>query len=187
MFRKINLIDITLFSQETKLKLLLREIILCLTFAILTGVSAKLKVEIGEVPITMQTFVVLLSGALLGAKRGALSQVTYLFLGLAGVPWFARGGGMAYILSPTFGYVVGFILAAFFVGFLCEKGFDKSFKKAILAITIGNLIIYIPGLLWLSKFVGFDKVLVIGFYPFVLGDILKLTLASFLLFFLQKS
>ena len=93
----------------------------------------------------------------------------------------------AYILSPTFGYVVGFILAAFFVGFLCEKGFDKSFKKAILAITIGNLIIYIPGLLWLSKFVGFDKVLVIGFYPFVLGDILKLTLASFLLFFLQKS
>jgi len=140
-----------------------------------------LKIEIGPVPITMQTFIVLLTGALLGSKIGALSQITYLLMGLAGFPWFARGGGIQYILSPTFGYLLGFVWAAYLVGYLAEKGFDRNIKTAILAMLVGNIVLYIPGLLWLAKFVGWKNVLVVGFYPFVLGDIVKILLASSIL------
>ncbi|MBZ9572166.1 biotin transporter BioY [Patescibacteria group bacterium] len=162
-------------------KSLIRNIVLVFSFAILTAISAKVKIEIGPVPITMQTFAVLFSGALLGSKRGFLSQATYLFLGLAGIPWFSRGGGIQYILSPTFGYILGFVFSAFLVGFLTEKGFDRNFKTAILAMLIGNIVIYLPGLLWLGKFIGFEKVLTIGLYPFLLGDLLKILLSAFLL------
>ena len=175
------LIDAILPRVDTKTKAIARDIALVLSFAIITAVCAKLKVEIGAVPITMQTFAVLLAGALLGAKRGALSQVTYLLLGLAGVPWFARGGGIVYILSPTLGYIIGFVFAAFFVGWLCEKGFDRQVRTAILAMLIGNILLYIPGVLWLAKFVGLGKVLSIGFYPFIVGDLLKIFLAGSIL------
>jgi biotin transporter BioY len=179
--KKLTLIDAVLPKIENKTLLLVRDILLILSFTLLTAISAKLKIEIGPVPITGQTFAVLLSGALLGAKRGALTQIFYLLGGLAGIPWFSRGGGMGYIFSPTFGYIIGFALAAFVVGFLCEKGFDRKIETAILAMLIGNVLIYFPGLLWLAKFVGFEKVLVVGFYPFIVGDFIKLFLASLLL------
>lgn len=174
-------IDTVLPLPSTKALIVARDIGLVLSFSIITAVCAKLKVEIGVVPITMQTFAVLLSGALLGSRRGALSQITYLLMGLAGVPWFARGGGMVYLLSPTLGYIVGFVLAAFLVGWLCERGFDRQVKTAILAMLIGNILIYLPGLLWLAKFVGFKKVLAVGFYPFIPGDLLKILLAGLVL------
>jgi len=158
-----------------------RDIILVLSFSVVTGICAKLKVEIGLVPVTFQTFAVLLSGALLGSRRGALSQIAYLLMGLAGVPWFARGGGMAYLLSPTFGYIMGFVLAAFVVGWLCERGFDRQMKRAILAMFLGNVLLYIPGLLWLVRFTGWEKVLTVGLYPFLLGDFLKILLAGLVL------
>ena len=169
-------------TQDLSKKIALaKNIVLVLGFAILTGLSASLKVEIGFVPITMQTFVVLLSGALLGSKKGAASQASYLMLGLSGLPWFSRGGGMAYIMSPTFGYILGFVLAAYLTGLLFEKGWNKDIKTSILAITIANLAIYIPGLLWLARFVGFSKALIVGFYPFILGDILKISLVVLVL------
>jgi len=171
-------IDTILPLPGTKALTVARDIVLVLSFSIITAVCAKLKVEIGVIPITMQTLAVLLSGALLGSKRGALSQITYLLMGLAGVPWFARGGGIAYILSPTFGYIVGFVLAAFLVGWLCERGFDRQVKTAILAMLIGNILLYIPGLLWLAKFIGFKKVLAVGLYPFIPGDLVKILLAG---------
>jgi len=165
---------------------LMKDVVLVLSFAFLTGISAVMKVEIGAVPITMQTFVVLLSGALLGSKKGALSQLTYLLMGLSGIFWFARGGGIAYLLSPTFGYIIGFVLASFVVGWLYEKGMGKRIETAVMAMLIGNIVLYIPGLLWLSRFIGFGKVLLIGFYPFVLGDLLKSTLAGLLLMSIRK-
>jgi len=171
-------IDTILPLPGTKALTVARDIVLVLSFSIITAVCAKLKVEIGVIPITMQTLAVLLSGALLGSKRGVLSQITYLLMGLAGVPWFARGGGIAYILSPTFGYIVGFVLAAFLVGWLCERGFDRQVKTAILAMLIGNILLYIPGLLWLAKFIGFKKVLAVGLYPFIPGDLVKILLAG---------
>ncbi|MDI6592111.1 MAG: biotin transporter BioY [Patescibacteria group bacterium] len=175
------LIDAILPLPATRILAIARDIALVLSFALLTGFCAKLKIEIGAVPITMQTFAVLLSGALLGSKRGALSQLTYLLMGLAGIPWFSRGGGMAYILSPTFGYIIGFVFAAYLIGWLCERGFDRQVKTAILAMLLGNIILYIPGLLWLAKFVGFKKVLAVGLYPFIIGDLLKLLLAGSIL------
>jgi len=165
---------------------LIKDVVLVLSFAFLTGISAVMKVEIGTVPITMQTFVVLLSGALLGSKKGALSQLTYLLMGLSGIFWFARGGGIAYLLSPTFGYIIGFVLASFVVGWLYEKGMGKRIETAVMAMLIGNIVLYIPGLLWLSRFIGFGKVLLIGFYPFVLGNLLKSTLAGLLLMSIRK-
>jgi biotin transporter BioY len=179
--KKLTLIDAILPKIENKTLALVKDILLVLSFTLLTAISAKLKIEIGTVPITGQTFAVLLSGALLGAKRGALSQIFYLLGGLAGIPWFARGGGMAYLMSPTFGYIIGFVLAAFFVGFLCERGFDRKVESAILAMLIGNILIYFPGLLWLAKFVGWQKVLAVGFYPFIIGDTIKLLLAGSIL------
>lgn len=171
-------IDTVLPLPSTKALAVARDVILIFSFSIITALCAQLKVEVGVVPITMQTLAVLLAGALLGAKKGALSQITYLLLGLAGIPWFARGGGIVYILSPTFGYIVGFVFAAFLVGWFCERGFDRQIKTAILAMFLGNVLLYIPGLLWLSKFVGFGKVLTVGLYPFIFGDLLKILLAG---------
>jgi biotin transporter BioY len=179
--KKLTLIDAILPKVESKTLALVKDILLVLGFTLLTAISAKLKIEIGVVPITGQTFAVLLSGALLGAKRGALSQIFYLLGGLAGIPWFSRGGGIVYLMSPTFGYIIGFVLTSFFIGFLCERGFDRKIESAILAMLVGNILIYFPGLLWLVRFVGFEKVLSIGFYPFIVGDLIKLFLASLIL------
>ena len=181
MEKNLTLIEAILPKIENKTISLIKDAFFVLSFAILTGICAKLKIEIGPVPITMQTFAVLLSGALLGSKKGALSQIAYLLMGLAGVPWFARGGGMAYSFSPTFGYIIGFILASYLVGWLCERGFDREIKRTILAMLVGNVLLYIPGILWLARFVGFEKALEVGLYPFIFGDLLKIFLASLFL------
>jgi biotin transporter BioY len=181
MTKNLVLIDAILPKVESKALFFLKDAVLVFSFAILTGICAKLKIEIGPVPITLQTFAVLLSGALLGAKRGILSQIFYLLGGLGGIPWFSRGGGISYLMSPTFGYIIGFVLAAFVVGFLCERGFDRKVETAILAMLIGNILIYFPGLLWLAKFVGWQKVLAVGLYPFIIGDTIKLLLAGSIL------
>lgn len=178
---------ITDSSQAVNREIVLaRNVVLILGFAVLTGISAGLKIEIGPVPVTMQTLIVLLSGVLLGAKKGAMSQITYLLAGLIGLPWFSRGGGIIYIMSPTFGYILGFVIAAYLAGSLLEKGWGKNIKKSILAILIANFAIYIPGLLWLAKFVGLSKVLTIGLYPFIIGDILKISLIMLILSFNSK-
>jgi biotin transporter BioY len=97
-------------------------------------------------------------------------------MGLSGLPWFARGGGLAYLFSPTFGYILGFVLASFTVGLLIEKGWGKNIKTMISTLLIGEAAIYLPGLLWLYPFVGFEKLLILGLYPFALGEFLKLLL-----------
>jgi len=177
-FAAARVVDLIIPRVENRILAVFKDIALVLSFAILTAICAKLKLEIGAVPITMQTFVVLLAGALLGSKKGALSQLTYLTMGFWGIPWFARGGGIQYVFSPTFGYLIGFVFAAYFVGRLSERGWDRDFKTAILAMLIGNIVLYIPGLFWLAKFIGVGKVLAVGLYPFLIGDLLKVFLAS---------
>ena len=179
--QSLVLADVFWARGESRAKSIIRDIVLVSSFALLTAVCAKATIGIGFVPITMQTFAVLLSGALLGSKRGALSQILYLFGGLAGIPLFAGGGGVAYILSPTFGYILGFAPAAFFVGWLCERGWDRDLKTAILAMIIGNIVLYIPGLLWLARFILLEKVLTVGLYPFVVGDLFKILFAGIVL------
>jgi biotin transporter BioY len=150
-------------------------------FACFTAICAQISFWIGVVPITGQTFAVLLSGALLGSRRGALSQLTYLAIGATGIPyWFALGGapGIARLVGPTSGYLVGFVAAALVVGLLAERGWDRRVWTAILAMLIGSMVFYVPALLWLAHFVPEGTLLQAGLYPFIIGDLIKIVAAA---------
>jgi biotin transporter BioY len=84
-------------------------------------------------------------------------------------------------MDPTFGYIIGFVLAAFVIGFLCERGFDRKIENSIFVMLVGNILIYVPGLLWFSRFVGWGKALAFGLYSFIIGDIIKILLAASIL------
>jgi len=131
------------------------------------------------VPITGQTFAVLLVGALLGRARGGLSVLLYLLEGAAGLPVFAGGtAGLARLLGPTGGYLVGFVVAAAVVGFLAQRGWDRKVGSTALAMLVGNAFIYLFGLPWLAHFVGAEKAVSLGLLPFIPGDLVKLALAA---------
>lgn len=159
-----------------------REVGLVLGFAGLTAAAAQLTIPLWPVPITGQTFAVLLAGAVLGSRRGALSQLAYLTAGSAGLPTFA-GGRSGLPIGPTGGYLIGFIAVAFVVGLLAERGWDRKAWTAACAMAIGNGVLYLFGLPWLALFTGESagKVLALGLYPFIVGDLLKLALAAGLL------
>ena len=161
---------------------LIRACALALAGAALLTLSAKLKIPFYPVPLTMQTFVVLGLGMIYGWKLGASTVIFYLALGAFGLPVFAgtpeKGLGLAYMAGPTGGYLLGFVLAAAATGYLAEKGWDRKMISAFLAMLIGNIIIYIPGLVWLAQVVGWDKpILAWGMTPFLLGDLIKIILA----------
>lgn len=154
--------------------------------SVLIAASAQLAVVlplyISPVPITGQTFAVLLLGALYGSKRGAATVLAYLAEGLAGLPVFAGGaGGLHHLLGPTGGYLLGFIAAAFVVGLLAERRWDRRPQTAALAMTLGTITLFVPGVIWLAAFVGPHKVLSAGLVPFVPGALIKIALASLLL------
>jgi biotin transport system substrate-specific component len=143
--------------------------------------QASIRLPFSPVPVTGQTLAVLLVGALLGSRRGALSIIAYLFHGFAGLPVFAGGAsGLAYATGPTGGYLAGFVAAAFVVGWLAERGWDRHVLTAALAMALGSVALYACGLTWLSLFVG-RQAPALGLAPFVAGDVLKLILASLLL------
>jgi len=163
---------------------LIKKIILVLSFSILTAVSAKIRVFLPftPVPITAQTLAVLLTGTILGSQMGVLSISIYLLAGIAGIPLFSgKTAGISYIFGPTGGYLFGFVIAAFVLGKLAEKGKDRSFITCIPMMLLGQLIIYSFGLLWLARFVPMNKLLMVGLIPFILGDLIKLALASVLM------
>jgi biotin transport system substrate-specific component len=131
------------------------------------------------VPITGQTFAVLIVGATLGSRLGSYSLALYLMEGIAGLPVFAGGsGGIGHLLGPTGGYMVGFVLAAGVVGWLAERGWDRRPGKALLAFLLGELAIYLPGVLWLAFYVGSNRALMAGFWPYLPGDAIKVVLAA---------
>ena len=161
-----------------------REVALILGGSLLIALSAQLQfvLPFSPVPMTGQTFAVLLLGALYGSKRGPATVVTYLALGAMGLPVFAGGAfGLARFVGPTAGYLVGFLAAAFVVGFLSERGWDRKPWATAVSMLIGNGMIYVAGVLWLSRFVGWQAVLSIGVLPFLVGDALKIALATILL------
>jgi len=150
-------------------------------FAVLTALCSQLSFWIGPVPITGQTFAVLISGAALGSRRGALAQLSYVAVGVTGLPfWFAAGGapGIARLLGPTGGYLIGFVAAAFITGWLCERGLDRKVWTTTLTMLCGSACIYVFGLSWLVGFTGFESVLKVGLYPFITGDLIKIVLAA---------
>jgi biotin transport system substrate-specific component len=136
------------------------------------------------VPITGQTFAVLLVGASLGALLALASLGLYLFVGALGAPIYADGnGGWETLTGPTGGYIVGFVLAAVLIGALAQRRWDRRFSSAVAAMLTGNVVIYLVGLPWLADEIdaGFETTLEQGLYPFVVGDLLKLYLAGALL------
>ena|SRR5712691_9902788 len=157
-------------------------LILAGSLSIALSAQLAFRLPFTPVPITGQTLAVLLTGALLGSRRGALAALAYLGEGLGGLPVFASGGGgLAHLTGPTGGYLGGFVLAALVTGFLAERGWDRRVGTTLLAMLLGNIVIYVPGLLWLSAFAGPDKTLGMGLYPFILGDLLKIACAAALL------
>ncbi len=158
--------------------------ILLVLFSLLTALSAHIAISLPftPVPITGQTFVVLLSGLLLGRKLGALAQLVYLVEGLAGLPVFAKGACcLSTLLGPSGGYLLAFPVAAFVVGVLAEHGWDRRPIKIMLAMLAGNLCIYAVGVAVLARFVGMEQAFSLGVVPFLSGDVLKLLLAAGLL------
>lgn len=157
---------------------------LILLGSLVVAATAQVSVPLpfSPVPITGQTLGVLLVGMALGSRRGALALLAYLAEGLAGLPVFAEArAGIGVLLGPTGGYLAGFVVAAWLVGKLAERGFDRSLLKTLLAMLAGNLVIYALGLAWLAQFTGAAGALAAGLYPFVIGDALKAVGAALLL------
>ena len=163
-------------------KAALRFTALALGASVLLALSAKVKLDIGPVPVTLQTFVVLAMAMLYGARLAGATILAYLAQGAAGLPVFAgtpeKGIGLAYMMGPTGGYLLGFLLAAVAVGKLAEWGWDRNIILTALAMTIGTGLIFIPGVLWLGTVIGWDKpVLALGLYPFLAGGAIKIAMA----------
>jgi biotin transport system substrate-specific component len=161
----------------------LRLALLALAGTALLTVSAKIQIPFWPVPMTMQTFAVLAIGMAYGWRLGGATVLLYLAEGAAGLPVFAgtpeKGIGIAYMMGGTGGYLLGFVLAAALAGWLAERGWDRSVATTALAMLIGNVVIYVPGLLWLGALFGWDKpILAWGLVPFLAGDLVKLLLAA---------
>jgi biotin transport system substrate-specific component len=160
---------------------------LTLAVAVFLGVclltlSAKVQVPFWPVPMTMQTLVVLMLGMAYGSRLAAGTVFAYLLAGAAGLPVFAgtpeRGIGLAYMMGPTFGFLVGFLIAAWLVGFLAERGWDRSFLKCAAAMVLGHLVITLAGVVWLAVLMGTTKAIEVGFTPFMASSVLKTALGA---------
>ncbi len=168
------------------MKISVKDLILIPLFTALTAVGAFIQVPLPLVPFTLQTFFVVLSGVLLGAKKGLMSQLLYVLLGLAGIPIFTKGGGISYVFQPTFGYLIGFIIGAFVIGLLVERLKKVNFIKLYLCILVGLAIIYaigVPYLFMIQNFYAGKSMTIIlalsyGFVPFIGGDLLSLIIAA---------
>lgn len=157
-----------------------RNMILISMFAALTAIGAQISIPTKPVPFTLQVLFCIYSGILLGSKRGAMSQIVYVLLGLAGLPIFAEGkGGIAVAAGPTFGYLLGFIVCSYVAGKIMERFKEINLAKLILASVSGLLVVYIIGIPYLYLILNnvlnvpttFGAAMKGGFYPFILQDL----------------
>jgi biotin transport system substrate-specific component len=160
----------------------LRDVTLIVLGALFVAVLAQVKIPLlfTPVPLTGQTFAVLIVSATLGSKRGAASMVLYIALGALGLPVFAGGAaGMAYLSGATLGYLVGFVIAAYIMGLLAERGLERSVRTSLVPFLVGTVIIYVCGVAWLTILLGnLREALAAGLLPFLAGDAIKLVAAS---------
>ncbi len=162
---------------------LLQSALMAVAGSALLWASAKVQIPFFPVPMTMQTFVVLFLGFALGSRIGAATVLLYLIEGAAGLPVFAgtpeKGIGLAYMVGPTGGYLIGFVAAAFMTGWFAERGYDRRLVTTAVAALAGLVVIYAFGLAWLGSVVGWDKpVLQFGLWPFLPAEGLKLALLA---------
>ena len=164
----------------------INNVALILSGAVFTAYAAQLVIPMWPVPITAQTLAVLLVGSVLGATRGAISLIVYFSMGAVGLPVFSAATSLSF--GPTFGYLVGFVAAAAVVGYLSQRGWHKSVTGVIGSFAIANSVIYLFGLPWLAFALGslgaaidLASVAAAGLAPFIIGDLIKMTLAAALL------
>ncbi|HEX6978325.1 MAG TPA: biotin transporter BioY [Alphaproteobacteria bacterium] len=160
----------------------MRTIVLVVLGTALLTASAKVQVPMWPVPMTMQSFVVLVIGMAYGARLAAATVALYLIEGAFGLPVFAgtpeKGVGLAYMVGPTGGYLLGFLVAAAAMGWLAERGWDRSLPRAMFAMAIGTVLLFAPGVAWLVVLFGAEKAVAVGVVPFILGSVVKLGLAA---------
>jgi len=158
-----------------------RQVGLVIGFSLLTALSAQIVIPIGPVPITGQTFAVLLTGALLGSRLGAITMIVYLLEGASGLPFFSGAhGGILHLLGPTGGYLVAFPAGAFITGAFAEHGWDRKFLTAAAAMAIGSIVIMLSGWLWFSLVMKTSPAITLfaTVLKFIPGDIIKISLAA---------
>ena len=172
-------------AKDTDAARWLRAAILVSLGVVAMAIAAKVRIPMWPVPITMQTLVVLTVGAAYGAGLGMVTMIAYLLVGALGFDIFtsssAENNGLAYMAGGSGGYLLGFVLAAGVLGLLARKGWDRSIPTMALAMLIGSILIYIPGLIWLNAQTysqGWDWTIKNGLTPFLVGDALKLALAA---------
>lgn len=170
-------------EADSKIHRAVRYTLLTLAGSVLITLCTQISLPLFPVPMTLQTFAVFLIGLTYGWRLGGITVALYLLEGALGLPVFSGGkGGMIVFMGPTAGYLVGFLLAATACGWFAERGFDRSYFKLLVALLVGNVLLYAPGLLWLGTLIGWDKpVLEYGLYPFIGGDLLKIVMAVLLL------
>ena len=185
-------------EKKSEMEILLTRVFYISVFTFLTASSAFVKIPMYPVPITLQTLFVLLAANILGKKDGTISILSYLMVGLSGIPIFANGGGPSYIFQPSFGYLIGFIPAAYLTGIMVEKINFNNYKEAFILLLTSNLIglaiIYIFGLSYLYVCINFllknsitiNQVIFSGFIIFIPGMIIKLIAASFIIIWFKK-
>ena len=167
-------------------QLLIKQVALVVLGIAFLAVAAKIKVPMWPVPITMGTFAVLTLGAAYGARLGLVTILGYMSLGAVGFDVFAgssaEASGLTYMMGGTGGYLLGYVIATVALGWFAQAGWDRSAGKMALAMLAGNVLIYVPGLIWLGMLYGWDQpILQWGLTPFLIGDALKLALAAALL------
>jgi biotin transport system substrate-specific component len=164
---------------------LVRDILLVIGAAGFVGLLAQITIHLPftPVPMTGQTLGVLVAGTTLGWKRAVSSMSFYALAGMAGVPWFADHANGYHAVSSSFGYIIGFVLCAGFCGFFAERGVDRSVLKSVPAMIIGEVVLYAVGVTWLAVDLHLSArtALSLGFTPFLIGDSMKIVLASVLL------
>ena len=171
--------------ENVNIKLLF-SIITVFLGSLLLIASAKIKVPLYPVPMTLQPMAVLMIAMLFGRKLATLTVGLYVFKGIIGLPVFAFGGGLMYLMGPTGGFMLGFFVSAFIVGYLADSGWGKKVSLSIISMLIGMVVIYSLGIFQLALLKGFNFALLKGFYPFLLGDFYKLLLAGIITPYIWK-
>ena len=154
--------------------------------SIILIISAKIKVDLYPVPMTLQPLAVLMIGMLFGRNLAIATIGLYILQGIAGFPVFAYGGGLLYLFGPTGGFIVGFFIAGLVLGELADRGWGRNILSSIFCMMLGMFIIYFFGILQLSAIKGFEFAIIKGFYPFLVGDLYKLLVAGILVPFIWR-
>jgi len=171
---------------QTGLALRVKQLVLVAAGIATLVLAAKIKIPMFPVPMTMGTFAVLSIGAAYGTRLGLATILGYMMIGALGFDVFAGSSaevsGLSYMMGSTGGYLVGYVLAVVALGALARKGWDRARGKMALALVLGNALIYVPGLIWLTVLYGLEApILSWGLTPFLLGDVVKLALVALLL------